>query len=489
MATSSISGVGSISSAGLGSGLDVNAVVTQLMALESRPLNILKEEATSLNTRISTFGKLQSHFSTLRDKAGALSSNTLWGGTTATVADATSIKVTTGAGAAAGNYAVSVDKLASNQTITAAALPSATDHLNEGSITIELGSWTGDPVSGFTAKAGATPVTVTIGTGETTLEGVRDRINAAGAGVVASIVNDANGARLSIRSKDTGAENGFRITTTETVDDSNVAVGLSSLNFDQLDPGSQATLAQSAANAQATVNGIPITSASNTLTNVVDGLTINLLKKTTAPVDVSVATDTETVKTKVTEFVTAFNELANYMRTQMAYNPDSKNGGALQGDQSAVALLNRLRGVINVASTASAKWTRLSEVGIAMKSDGTLAVDSTKLGNAVADLGELKKLFATDGTDTESSGFMRRFKEVADAALGSEGTFESRNLSLKEMLRRNTRNQDSMQVRLDQTEARLRRQYTALDATMAQLNGLSSYLGQQLKSTNLNTSA
>jgi flagellar hook-associated protein 2 len=107
----------------------------------------------------------------------------------------------------------------------------------------------------------------------------------------------------------------------------------------------------------------------------------------------------------------------------------------------------------------------------------------------VADLGELKKLFATDGVDNESTGFMRRFKEVADAALGSEGTFESRNLSLKEMLRRNTRNQDSMQVRLDQTEARLRRQYTALDATMAQLNGLSSYLGQQLKSVNLNTSA
>ena len=82
-----------------------------------------------------------------------------------------------------------------------------------------------------------------------------------------------------------------------------------------------------------------------------------------------------------------------------------------------------------------------------------LPLPLAKLGNAVADLGELKKLFATDGADTESSGFMRRFKELADDALGSEGTFESRNASLKEILRRNTRNQDSMQVRLDQTEA------------------------------------
>lgn len=485
--TTSIAGVGSISSAGLGSGLDVNAIVTQLMALESRPLDILKEQAKDLDSQVSTFGKLQSYFSVLRDKSNALTSTSLWNGTTATSADATALKVISGSGASAGSYQVNVSTLAKAQTLTASAAASST--FNEGSITIELGAWTGSPIDTFTPKAGASAVQIDIGAGETSIESVRDKINAAGAGVIASIVNDASGARLSIRSKDTGTENGFRITTAETVGDADATAGLSALDYDPAGGLTQMTAAQMGADATLTVNGIAITSASNTLVDVVDGLTLNLLKTTASPVDVAVAVDTETVKTRITEFVTAFNDLANFMRTQMAYNPDSKTGGALQGDRSAVSLLNQLRGVINVASTASSTWSRLSDIGIAMKSDGTLGVDSTKLGNGLANLPELKKLLATDGADNATSGFVRRFKELADAALGSDGTFETRTASLKEMLSRNGKNQDGMEVRLAQTEARLRKQYTALDATMAQLNGLSSYLGQQLKSLNINTQA
>lgn len=486
MATS-ISGVGSLSSAGLGSGLDVNSIVASLMAVEARPLDMLKSQAKDLDSQISTFGKLQSFFSVLRDKSNALTSTSLWNGTTATSGDATAVKVTSGAAAAAGSYQVNVSTLAKAQTLTASAAASST--FNEGSITIELGAWTGDPIDTFTAKASSVPVTIDIGAGETSIEAVRDKINGAGAGVIASIVNDASGARLSIRSKDTGLENGFRITTVETVGDADATAGLSALDYDPAGGLTQMTAAQQASNATLTVNGIDISSASNTLVDVVDGLTLNLMKTTASPVDVSVAVDTETVKTKVTEFVTAFNDLANFMRTQMAYNADSKSGGALQGDRAAVSLLNQLRGVINVESSASGTWTRLSEVGISMKGDGTLAIDSTKLGNGLANLPELKKLLATDGADSASSGFIRRFKELADAALGSEGTFENRNASLKEMLSRNGKNQDDYEVRLAQTESRLRRQYTALDATMAQLNGLSSYLGQQLKSLNINTQA
>lgn len=489
MATSSVGNVGSISSAGLGSGLDVNSIVASLMAVESRPLDILKEQATGLNSKISTLGKLQSYFAALQDKSSALTSSTLWSATTATSADPAAVKVTTGSSAAAGSYSVQVDKLASGQTVTSTALPSSTSTLNDGTLTIELGTWSGTPINAFTAKTGTNPVAIAIGPTETSLESIRDKINAAGAGVVASIVNDVSGARLSIRSKDTGAENGFRITAAETVDDGNAATGLTALAYDAAGGASQMTSAQSAANAQLTVNGIPITSASNTLANVLDGLTINLFKETTSAVDVTVAADTESIKQKVTDFVSAFNDLANYMRTQMAYNADSKSGGALQGDQSAVSLLNRLRGVINVASTASGTWSRLSEVGISMKGDGTLAVDSTKLTNGLGNLPELKKLFATDGADTASTGFMRRFKELADAALGADGVFETRSLSLKDMLKRNSRTQDSLQVRLEQTEARLRKQYTALDATMSRLNGLSSYLGQQLKALTIDTSA
>ncbi len=484
---SSISGVGSISSAGIGSGLDVNAIVTQLMAIEQRPLNQLKTDATSLQSQVSTFGKLQSYFSALQDKSNALTAATLWSGTTATSADATSVSVSSGANVVAGSYAVEVTSLATVQTATAAALPTSASTLNEGTLTIELGSYTGTPTSGFSAKTGSTPVVVTIGAGETSLAAIRDKINASAAGVTASIVTDANGARLSLRSKDTGAENAFRISAAETVDDGVAATGLTALAYDAAGGASQLTRSQSAANAAATINGIAIASASNTLANVVDGLTINLLRTTSAPVNLAVATDTASVKQKITDLVGAFNDLAGFLRTQMAYDATTKTGGPLQGDQTAVGLQRALRDVLNQSSSAASTWTRLSEIGITMKTDGTLATDATRLDNALGNLPELRKLLAADGADTASMGFARRWKNLADAALGSGGTFETRTSSLNDRLSRNGKSQDSLTQRLAQTEARLRAQYTALDTKMSQLSNLSNYMTQQLAQFNKST--
>ena len=474
---------GSVSSAGLGSGLDVNSIITSLMAVEAKPLDALKTQATSLNSKISTYGKLQSAFSALQDKSNALTSLSLWQSTTATPSDATAIKVSTGTGSVAGNYAVKVTKLAASQTVTSSALPAGSS-LNSGMLTIQLGTWTGSPVDGFTNKTGAAAINVDISEADTSLTSIRDKINAAGAGVVASIVTDASGSRLSIRSKETGAENAFRITATETFDDGDATTGLSSLAFDLAGGASQMTQGQVASNAQAQINGIDVSSTSNTLSNVVDGLTISLLKETANPVDVTVAADTASVKTKISEFVTAYNDLASQLRTQTAYNADSKVAGALQGDASAVSLITQLRGVLNVSSSASTTWSRMSDVGISMQSDGTLKIDDSKLSNALNNLPELNKLLNTIGSDNASSGFVRRYKALADAALGSKGSFETKNQSLQSMLRRNSKDQDNMQLRLDQTETRLRKQYQALDSSMSSLNGLSSYVTAQLAAMN-----
>lgn len=484
---SSVANVGSISSAGLGSGLDVNSLVTQLMAIENKPLDALKSAATALNSKLSTYGKLQSYFSALQDKSNALTSSTLWSAVVASSGDPTAVKVSTDSGAAAGNYSVQVNKLAAAQTVTAAALPSSASTLNEGTLSIELGAWTevddgngGVNTTGFTAKSGSTPITVAIGAGDTSLASIRDKINAAGAGVVASIVNDANGARLSLRSKETGAENGFRISAAETVDDGVAGTGLSALAFDAAGGSSNMLRSRSASNAEALVNGIAVSSASNTLNNVVDGMTLTLAKVSSDPVEVSVATDTEGAKKKITDFVSAYNDLASYLRTQTTYNDAAKTGGPLQGDQGANALQRQLRDVLNQASTASGTYSRLSDIGVTMQRDGTLAVDDTKLSNAVTNLPELKKLLATDGAENASSGFVRRWKRLADSALGLGGTFESRTEGLNASLRTNSKNQDSMSLRLSYTENRMRAQYTALDTQMAKLNNLSAYMTQQI---------
>ena len=487
MATS-VGGVGSITSTGIGSGLDVRSILSQLMAIEQRPLTLLQNQATDLNTRLSSVGKMQGYFASLRDKSNALTSTTLWGSTLASSSDASAVKVSTSTGAVAGNYAVNVSRLAVGQTLTGTALPSSAATLSAGTLVIELGSYgSGSPAAGFTAKAGSTAISIPIDAGNTSLAGIRDKINAAGAGVTATIITDASGARLSLRSQETGTESAFRVSASETADDGNAATGLSALGFDATAASSPMQRTMTAINAELSINGIAITSASNTLSNVVDGMTLNLLKTTTANVDIGVATDTASVKTAVTDFVTAFNTLASFIKAQTDYNADNKTSGVLQGDQSTLALQSQLRAVLNEGSSATASWSRLSDIGLALKSDGTLETNTTKLDNALGNLPELRKLLAADGASSAESGFVRRFKRLADAALGSDGVFESRSAGIRSSVTRNSKSQEAMQKRLDQTQARLQAQYTALDTKMASLNNLSTYMTQQITQFNRST--
>jgi len=483
--TTSISATGSISAAGLGSGLDVNSIVAGLMEVESQPLTLLQNTASSLNTQVSAFGQLQSLMSGMRDAANALTSLSLWNQTTSSSADASSVAVTTTGGAVAGSYSVSVQKLAASQTISSSAFASADTAVGQGTLTIELGAWgSGADAGSFTAKAGSPPLTITIGPDDTSLASIRDKINGAGAGVTATIVNDASGARLAIRSSSTGAENGFRITGTETAGDGNPGAGLAALSYDAADGATPMQLNQSAGNAAATINGIAVSSASNTLDGVADGLTLTLQKTTSADVAVSVSADSGAVTGALNKFVSAFNSLSNYIHTQTKYDPTSKTGGVLQGDTTVNSLLSQMRNVINQQNTAGGAYSMLSDVGISMQADGTLAVNSTKFSAAVANRADLKTLFAASGDTTAATGFMTRFRQLGDSVLGVDGSIPTRESSLQTMLKRNSDSQEAMQQRLDQTQARLLAQYQALDTSMAQLNSTSAYLTQQLAQLN-----
>jgi flagellar hook-associated protein 2 len=476
-----------ISSLGVGSGLDAESIVTKLMAVERQPLQLLQTQESGLQTKLTSFGKLQSVFSDLQDAASDLASSSLWAQSAASSSDASALTVSTGAGAANGSYSINVQSLAASQIVTSGAFASSASTLDSGTLTIELGSWTGDPISGFSPKSGTTPLSITIGAGDTSLASIRDKINAAGAGVSATIINDASGARLSIRSTDTGAENAFRITATEDVDDGAAATGLSALAYDATG-ASQLTRNQAAVNARATINGIDVSSASNTLSNVVDGLTVNLLKQTSSPVTVTVASDTDAVKKKIDAFVTAFNAVASYLRDQTKYDPGSKVGGPLQGDQAALSLQTQLRAVLNQASSASSTYGHLSDIGISMTSDGTLSTDSSKLANALNNLGELKKVFATQGADNASSGFMVRYKNLAQSLLDSGGALDTVTSSLGKQLKSVQTREDEFNNRLTAIEARIRAQYQALDTQMATLQGLSSYVTQQITAMNKSSS-
>ena len=492
MTTTTSSTTGSISSAGIGSGLDVKSIITSLMAVESQPLTLLQQKASSVQTEISAVGQIQSLTSALSDKAHALSSKTLWTQTTSNSADTTAVTADTSNGtAAAGDYSVSVQQMAQGQTITSSAAAGST--LSAGTISIQLGSYVSDgatPPNVTFQAASSGPVSIPIGAGQTSLSAIRDQINSYAAGVQASIITDANGSRLSLRSTDTGAANGFRITATETADDGNPATGLSALNFDGSTgaTNSQMGLNQSALNAKATVNGISIESASNKLSNISDGLSLTLLRKTDTPVDVTVSSDTTSMQKAITDFVSAYSQLQSYISLQTKYDASTapaagtaRKDGPLQGDPSIVGFQNQLRAIVTTTSTTSSMFARLSDIGIAVQKDGTLSVaSSTKLTSALAHPDELSKLFTTYGTTNENTGIAMRFANLADKSTSVDGSLFSRAAGLQGELSRNQQQQDDMQTHLDATQERLTAQYQALDTTMSKMNALSSYVTQQV---------
>ncbi|MET0383196.1 MAG: flagellar filament capping protein FliD [Burkholderiaceae bacterium] len=479
---------GSISSAGIGSGLDVNSIISSLMAVESQPLKLLQTKATTVNTEISAVGQIKSLTSTLADKADALASASLWSQTTSTTADPTVVSADTSGGSATpGDYSVAVQRLAQGQTVTSGSLPSASSTLNPGTLTIQLGTWAATTPPSFTNQPNSSAASIAIGAGDVSLSSIRDKINAANAGVTASIITDANGSRLSLRSTATGAANGFKITAAEDVDDGDPATGLSALSYDPTGASSQLGLNQGAVNALATVNGISVESASNKLSNISDGLSLTLLKVSAAPIDVTVAVDTASMQKAITDFVGAYTALNANIHDATKYDTStavaagtSRKDGPLEGDPSIIGFQNQLRGILNTTSTASSTYARLSDIGISIQPDGSLATNSTKLGAAMAHPDELRKLFAAQGTSNTDTGVAARFSKLARASLASDGSLSSREAGLKGELSRNGKQQDDMQVHLDSTQARLTAQYQALDTTMAKMSALSTYVTQQV---------
>jgi flagellar hook-associated protein 2 len=496
--------VASISSPGIGSGLDVNAIVSKLVELERRPIQLLEREESRIQTRLSAFGQLQSAASSLRDAAGKLGLSSAWTPTVAASSDATAVSVTSGAGAITGTYSVRVGALAVAQSVAATAVASAGAVVGGGTLRIEMGSWNtaqdqftpraAPPAPGPGQPAPA-PVAVDIPILATdTLAQIRDKINEANVGVSATIVTDTTGARLVMRSSTTGVANGFRTVVTADAPPTG-APGLGLLAYD---PGGTSAMTRTAAasNAQLSINGLLVESATNTLSNTVDGLTIRLLKVTTpladllapsgsptatTPVDLSVSPDAETMKKSMQEFVDAYNGLAKMLGDLTRFDPATKAGGPLQGDSAAVGVQRQLRTLVGATSGASGVFARLSDVGIEVQRDGSLAISAAKQERALSNLTELRRAFTATSPDAALAGFGTRLRSFADGLIATEGSIASRQQGLQRLLTSNQRRQDDLDARVALTEQRLRRQYEGLDTQLARLSGLENYVTQQVR--------
>ncbi|MDQ6638459.1 MAG: flagellar filament capping protein FliD [Pseudomonadota bacterium] len=477
---------GTISSAGIGSGLDVNTIVTQLMAVERQPLNRLQTKATTMQTQLSAFGQLQSLVSGLQDAAKPLFSADSFALSNASSSDPTSVSAGTTTKAVPGIYSVSVSSLSATQSVVSAAgvFTDEKATVGTGSLTIRLGTWSAGQTA-FTPKTGSSDITIPIGASENTLAGIRDKINAANAGVSATVVTDSGGARLALQSTTPGVANGFRVTVADSDGTNGNAAGLSRLAYDPLGAGAQMTLAQSAANTQATINGIAVSGSSNSLDGVIDGITFNLGKVTTQPVTVNVTRNTDAIKTMVGAFVTAYNQLNTFLSQATHYDATTKQAALLQGDGTTTGIQNQLHVLVGQNSGASSAFASFSSIGVQVQKDGSLKLDDAAFAKAVTNLPELTKALSNvDATNAANNGFGKRFSAWTTVLLASNGSLPGKTAAIQARIASNQKDQDALSDRLTQIEARMRAQYSALDATMSKANALAKYVTQQFYSNN-----
>jgi flagellar hook-associated protein 2 len=465
--------VGAISSPGIGSGLDVQSIVSQLVAVEKASISTLEKKATSFQTKLSVYGTIKSQFATLGDAATKLSTSSGWNSVTATSSNASAISVSASSGAAVTSFSMQVQQLAKAQSGSSSAVPIGTA-MGTGTMTIDLGSWSG---SNFTQGSG-TPVSVTIDAGNDSLSAIAGKINDAGAGVTATVLKDASGERLLLRSKETGEANGFRISVADDDGNNTDGSGLSRLAFDL---GNTSGMAQNQAgqNALATVNGLSISSASNKLTDTLPDMTINLLQVTTDAVELDVSADTDTIKKNVQSFIDAYNTLASNLKSATRYDESTQKAGVLQGDATAVRLQSALRSMMG-STTASSPFTRLSEVGIEIQTGGTLSLNSSKFTEALDDLPGLQALFSQDTGNDATQGFGLKVSKFATAMTEYEGLLSNKTDGIQALIDRNSDDQDRITERASRVESRLLAQNQAMDTKVSSLSTLNSFISQQI---------
>ena len=478
----------SLSSPGIGSGLDVNSIVSQLVSIERQPIVALQTKAAAIQTQLSSYGLLSSYAGNMHDIAAQMASPTFWAQNAATSSDSSSVSVTATTTAASGSYAVQVSQLAQAQTIASKAYTDSSTTVGTGTLHIDFGAWdTG--LTTFTADGSKTGIDISIGAGENTLSGIKAKINAANAGVTASIVTDASGARLVINSNSTGAKSAVRITVADDDGNNTDANGLSALAFNPATSSGQMTQAQAAKDAQATINGLAVTSSTNTLSGAIDGVTLTLSKVTTSPATVGVSLNTAALTSAITSFAKAYSDMNGYITTQTKYDATSQKAAALQGDQSTLTLRSNLRSVYLSSSSASPMYSSLSAIGVQVQADGSLKVDNTKLSAALANPTEVAKLFSNNSADPAQQGFAVRAQALADQMTGSNGSITTHVKALQDSIKRNANDQQTLQDRVALTQTRLMKQYTALDTLLGQTSGIASSLSQALTGlANVNTS-
>lgn len=435
-----------MSTGGVGSGLDVASIVAQLVSADrSAPDARFDRTERQINAQVSAIGTLRGAFSALRSALTTLSSGDSARARKATVPEGAHFTASAASGAAVGQYAVEVRSLAVAHKLGSAPFPNADATLGSGTLKI---------------TSGDTTLEVTVDAEHQTLAGIRDAINAKAGGktVAASIVTGDDGAHLVLTALDTGTSKALTVTSND--------AALAGLTY----PGGLSELTP-ASDALVKIDDYLRTSASNTLTDAISGVTLTLTKAATGTVQTfGVASDPTALRTSAKNFVNAYNASMGAIATTTAYNTTTQVAAALNGDSMVRGAARELR------DTVSSEVTDLKAVGITINKDGTLKLDEAAFDAAMAkDPAPANRLFA--GGTTSMAG---RLDTALDHLLDDEGLLDSRSDALSARTKALAKQRSALDYRMTQAEARYRAQFTALDTLVTSLQSTSNFLSQQL---------
>ncbi|WP_320731864.1 flagellar filament capping protein FliD [Enterobacter roggenkampii] len=452
----------------------------KLQAAEETKLTAIAKQKTTYDAQITGYGKLQSALTTLQTAAAKLAKTDTWNSTSVSSTNTAFSAISTSS-ANVGDVTINVSKIAKGQVLTTA--PGTID-----SNTKQLGGTTGSNSRTITitqAGADSKPLTVTLADGDTSLNGIAKAINAANGNVSASVVKADNGDyRLMLTSKTTGTDSDMTVTVAGD-DTLNAVIGSAALNVQV-----------KSQNAVINVNGIQIVRQSNTITDALPGVTLTLKAPSTADETLTIARSTDDNKKAITEWVNAYNSLQSTIAALTKYEPpavgataQSSNNGVLMGDSTIRGVQSDLRALLT--NVQSGSYAIMAQLGITQDpvkgadgAIGNLKIDDKKLTKILTDdPAGVQAYFVGDGKKTGFATQMNNtLADMLSTSIGKEGVIQNAKDGINATLKSIGKRYDAMELTIEATMARYKKQFNDLDKLVTKFNGTATYLTQQFSS-------
>lgn len=445
------SGNGTGAFTGLGQGIDVNTFVQLALGGDQANINNLQNQETGINSQSSALAQITSYLTALKSAASALNDPLgVVNSELVTSSNSNAVTATAASTATAGTHTIAVTSLATTSSFYSDAVATSTTPLA-----------TGDTIS--ISVGGASVATVTVDSTNNTLTNIAAAINTQTTSVRASVINDANGARLAFVSAASGAPGNLAVTGSLHRTDT------TAINFTQAVAGLNAVL---------TVDSVPISSTTNTVSNVINGVTLNLAGPTGGtPVTLTVAPDTSSIATSINQLVSSYNTAINAINAQFQVSANGTGGGPLEADGSLREAQQALLAAITHSVTGSGGQVNLTNLGINVNNDGTLTVNSGGLSTALSSNFSGVQSFL----QTASTGFAGNLNTVLSSLTDSiSGVLGLDANGLTQSSQALSQQVSDLQSAMAVKQQNLIAVYARVNTTLQELPLLQSQLSQQL---------